>query len=249
MKLPTLLFIFFSLLLLNSCTSNNAALSFDTSKYDTIAKGGRLYDKWWKELKLDKPKSTHFSYPATSKKQAGSWRCKECHGWDYKGVKGAYGKGSHFTGIKGIREAENMTTKDIISILKNKLHGYNRVMSDTSLAQIANFIKNGQVDIVSYLNKETLLANGNKKRGKDFFTKACKECHGSDGRKINFKTASNPEYLGTVATENPVEAIHKLRNGNPNAFINGKPMPNLNKVLNLKEQIDLLSYLQTLPVK
>jgi len=23
-----------------------------------------------------------------------TWRCKECHGWDYMGVDGAYGSGS-----------------------------------------------------------------------------------------------------------------------------------------------------------
>jgi thiosulfate dehydrogenase len=224
--------------------------SSDELKPDTIAEGGRLYDKWWKELKLKKPTSTHSSYPATGKKKgAATWRCKECHGWDYKGVKGAYGEGNHKTAIKGIREAENMSTQNIIATLKNKLHGYNDVIPDTALTQIANFVKNGQVDIESYLNKKTLLTNGNQKRGKSFFNKSCKQCHGSDGRKINFKTYLNPEYLGTVATENPTETIHKLRNGNPNAFVNGKSMPNMNKTLNLKEQIDLLSYLQTLPVK
>lgn len=222
----------------------------DELKPDAIAEGGRLYDQWWKELELEKPTSTHSSYPATGiKKGETTWRCKECHGWDYKGVKGAYGEGSHKTGIKGIRDAEKMSTRNIIATLKNKLHGYNNIIPDAALVQIANFVKYGQVDIEPYLNKKTLLANGNHKHGENFFNKSCKQCHGSDGRKINFKTYLNPEYLGTVATENPTETIHKLRNGNPNAFVNGKPMPNMNKTLNLQEQIDLLSYLQTLPVK
>ncbi len=142
-----------------------------------------------------------------------------------------------------------MSEKQIIAILKNKIHGFDKAMPEAALHQLANFIKNGQVDIARYLNKETLLANGNKKRGEIFFNNTCKECHGSDGRNINFKKPSNPEFLGTVATENPVETIHKFRNGNPNTFVNGKPMPNMNKILNLKEQIDLLTYLQTLPIK
>ncbi len=244
-----ILFIIIGLSSLTLNAANNAS-NIDAKKANAIAEGGRIYDKWWKELKLEKPASTHPSYPAVGKKQgAASWRCKECHGWDYKGDKGAYNKGSHKTGIKGIRNAVNMSDKEIVAILKNKIHGYDKVMPDAALAQLANFVKNGQVDIARYLNKKTLHVNGNKKHGESFFNKNCKECHGSDGRKINFKAPLNTEYLGTVATENPVETIHKLRNGNPAAFMNGKPMPNMNKILNLEEQIDLLTFLQTLPVK
>ncbi|MCW8986463.1 MAG: cytochrome c [Gammaproteobacteria bacterium] len=228
----------------------NELTETDIANLDAIAEGGRLYDQWWKELKVDEPGTTHSSYPANAKKKgSASWRCKECHGWDYKGFKGAYATGSHKTGIKGVQAAKNMSIEDIVEILKDKTHGYNSVMPETALTQLANFVKNGQVDIATYLDKKTLLANGNKKRGKEFFTKNCKECHGNNGKNINFKTPLNPEFLGTVATENPVETIHKFRNGNPSAFYKGKRMPNMNKVLNLEEQIDLLSYLQTLPVK
>lgn len=233
-----------------SSTNLHAADKSDSKTLDDIAEGGRLYDKWWRELKLEAPKSTHSSYPANAKmKGAATWRCKECHGWDYKGVKGAYSKGSHRTGLKGVQDAQMMSVDEIVAVLKNMAHGYDKVMPASALKQVANFLKNGQVNIESYLDNKTLLADGNKKRGKDFFIKNCKECHGVDGRNINFKTDSNPEFIGTVATENPVETIHKLRNGNPNAFYNGKRMPNMNKVLTLEEQIDLLSYLQTLPIK
>ncbi|MCK4864779.1 MAG: c-type cytochrome [Gammaproteobacteria bacterium] len=244
-----ILFIVFSLSSFATYANNDDVL-IDAKKANAIAEGGRIYDKWWKELKLEKPETTHPAYPATAKKQgSASWRCKECHGWDYKGNQGAYSKGSHKTGIKGIRNAVTMSDKEIVAILKNKIHGYDKVMPEAALAQLANFVKNGQVDIARYLNKETLLANGNIKRGKIIFNNTCKECHGSDGRNINFKKPLNPEFLGTVATENPVETIHKFRNGNPNTFINGEPMPNMNKTLNLEEQIDLLTFLQTLPVK
>ena len=33
---------------------------------------------------------------------ADTWRCKECHGWDYAGKDGAYGSGDHRTGIVGV---------------------------------------------------------------------------------------------------------------------------------------------------
>ena len=245
-----LLFILFMSLFSLSTHADSHVTDTNIAKLDAIAEGGRLYDKWWKELKLDKPKSTHASYPANAKKKSSaSWRCKECHGWDYKGAKGAYAKGSHKTGIKGIQEAKNMSVDEIVAILKNKTHGYDGIMPDAALTQLSNFVQHGQVDIAAYLDKKTLHANGNKKSGQVFFTENCKECHGNNGKNINFKTPSNPEFLGTVATENPVETIHKFRNGNPSAFYKGKRMPNMNKILNLDEQIDLLSYLQTLPTK
>ena len=52
----------------------------------------------------DEPKGTHPAYPKAGKqKDSTTWRCKECHGWDYKGLDGAYAKGSHFSGTKGVR--------------------------------------------------------------------------------------------------------------------------------------------------
>ena len=52
-----------------------------------------------------------------------------------------------------------------------------------------------------------------------------------------------PEFIGTVASDNPWETLHKIRNGQP-----GIPMPSLG-VLDLKDQLDILAYTQTLPQK
>ncbi len=233
-----LLIILFNLVSLSLYANN------DEINADMVAEGGRLYDKWWEELKLEKPESTHISYPASSKKQGGaSWRCKECHGWDYKGVKGAYGKGSHFTGIKGISQAKNKRVDELVNILKNRTHNYNTI-PDSALIKIAIFIKFGQVDISPFITKKTKRVHGDLKRGQKTFNNVCKKCHGADGRNINFRTAIKPEYIGTVAQENPWEAIHKIRYGQPNT-----KMPNMNKKLLLKAQIDLLSYIQSLPAK
>lgn len=72
-----------------------------------IARGGRLYDKWFAENKAAKPTADHPAYTVKDGKYGkdASWRCKECHGWDYLGKDGAYAKGGHATGIKGIGAA------------------------------------------------------------------------------------------------------------------------------------------------
>ena len=236
MKYKTITISFIFLFSFNLQANNSA---------DTIAEGGRMYDKWWKELGLDKPTTSHPSYPAASKKQgASSWRCKECHGWDYKGSNGAYGKGSHFTGIKGISSAKNKNINEIVSILKNNIHNYDNFIPLSALNKIALFIKHGQVNINKYVEKKSKRVNGDLDQGKKTYLNSCKKCHGNDGRAINFRTKNKPEYVGTVAQHNPWEAIHKIRNGQPHTA-----MPNMNKKLDIKEQINLLTYLQSLPEK
>src|SRR3990172_1061139 len=75
-------------------------------------RGGLLYDEWWVVIAEDEAEAHMAEGPATdhplwktqttnTRTGADTWRCKECHGWDYKGVDGAYGSGSHQTGFKG----------------------------------------------------------------------------------------------------------------------------------------------------
>lgn len=217
---------------------------------EIIAEGGRIYDKWWAEYGLKEPSSTHPSYPSAGKKKgAATWRCKECHGWDYRGRQGVYGKGSHFTGIGGIDAYAGRDPAMIVNILKDRIHRYDEVMLDYGLMRVAMFVSRGQVDISQHLNMKTNKVKGDIRRGEQIFNKTCKECHGRDGRARNFKDDKNPEYIGTVANKNPWEAIHKLRNGHPGAFVMGEPMPNMNEEISFDDQINLLSYLQTLPEK
>ena len=60
---------------------------------------------------------------------------------------------------------------------------------------------------------------------------------------MNFKTEENPEYVGTVASGNPWEALHKIRFGQP-----GVGMVALT-VLDLRDLVDILAYAQTLPAE
>ena len=74
------------------------------------ARGGALYDKWWKVagVTATEPTGDHPLWASRPDMQSNTrigsvtWRCKECHGWDYKGVDGAYSSGSHRTGFAGI---------------------------------------------------------------------------------------------------------------------------------------------------
>ncbi|MDH5425089.1 MAG: cytochrome c [Gammaproteobacteria bacterium] len=215
---------------------------------DFISEGGRLYDKWWQEIGLKKPATTHPSYPSAGRqKGANTWRCKECHGWDYLGDKGAYASGSHFTGIRGISDSAGRSIDEVMAILKNKTHRYDEVMLDYGLLRLSAFVSSGQVDIRHYFRPDSNKVIGNILNGKKRYNQSCKECHGSQGLKRNFGSRNKPEYMGTLANKNPWEAMHKLRNGHPDAFVMGDPMPHMLGKINLQQQLDLLAYLQTLP--
>ncbi len=213
----------------------------------TIAYGGRLYDDWAKVLYrwYMKDAGTHPAYPAEGKlKGPDTWRCKECHGWDYKGRDGSYSTGSHFTGIKGLRDAVGMPLEQIARVIRDQRHGYTELMlPNDAVAALSLFVSKGQIDVEPVINRATKMVKGDPKRGASFFQTICATCHGFDGRQINFKTRNDPQFIGTVASENPWEAIHKIRNGQP-----GAPMPSLG-ALELQDLLDVLAYEQTLPKK
>jgi len=209
------------------------------------SRGGQIYDNWMSALEAEKPKQTHPSYPSAGKqKGASTWRCKECHGWDYKGKDGAYSKGSHFTGIVGIRNWNGKDPAAVIKVIRNKTHGYTKAMiSDPAAKKLGLFVATGQIEMDKYIDRKTKKAHGDVDRGARLYQTVCALCHGFDGKMINFADAPKVEYVGTVAASNPWEALHKIRNGQP-----GVPMVALT-ALNVQDQIDILAYAQTLPTK
>ena len=218
----------------------------------TIARGGQLYDDWMVVLDAEPPADTHPAYPAVGKqKGAVTWRCKECHGWDYRGEDGAYGKGNHYTGIKGLRRMVMKDPGEIEKIIMDETHAYTPLMLPRrAVEKLALFLSRGQINMEQYIDRTTREVRGNLDRGAAFYQTVCTICHGFDGARLNFEdetTASaafeDPKYLGTIANRNPWEILHKIRNGQP-----GVGMVAL-RMLSIQDQVDVLAYLQTLPLK
>jgi len=204
-----------------------------------IAHGGKLYDKWYQISGGDIPRKTNASYPKAAKKKGKTtWRCKECHGWDYRGADGAYGnkKNSHYTGLKGIRGAAGKDPAKIIAILKGKAHGYTSdMLTDEEFDNLALFVSKGQVDMAKFIDASGKV-KGNKGRGAGFYGTVCAGCHGLDGKKIK-----DMPPVGEVAGKNPWESLHKVMNGQP-----GEPMPAL-RAFPLDIAVDIVAYAATLP--
>jgi len=203
-----------------------------------IARGGRLYDKWFAENKAAKPTDDHPAYPHKGGKYGkdASWRCKECHGWDYKGKDGAYASGGHATGIKGIQGAAGKDAAAIVAILKDKNHGYTDAMlSAEDMNDLALFVAQGQTDVSKYYDAATKKPKGDAAKGEAYFNTLCAGCHGKDGKKLK-----DAPPLGSVA-DNVPEMLHKILNGQP-----GEAMPAL-RALDPQISADIAAHLQSLP--
>jgi thiosulfate dehydrogenase len=206
----------------------------------SIARGGRLYDKWYKVVKAEKPTVSHKLYPSTAKKAddpASNWRCKECHGWDGLGAAGAYATGSHATGIKGINGMIGADPEAIIAVLTSEDHGYGDKLSADNLADLANFVAYGQVDLTPYIDVATKASKGDPVAGGQVFNTVCYACHGYDGM-----LPKNMPPMGALVG-NPQEVFHKLMNGQP-----GEEMPAL-RAIDHQVAADVLAYMATLPAE
>lgn len=217
-----------------------------------ISRGGQLYDNWWRTtVDTNKPEDNHPLWSEQSNnKRSGydTYRCKECHGWDYLGKDGAYSKGSHYTGFIGIFEASGkMSLTELEASLKgstNKKHDFSGLLSENDMADLALFMEKGLVDTKKFVKADGTPVGGDSYTGSYLFRRNCMHmCHGGWGTAINFGDADEPEFVGTIANNNPWEFIHKVRAGQP-----GSRMPSgiINEWSD-KDIADLLSFSRTLP--
>jgi mono/diheme cytochrome c family protein len=125
-----------------------------------------------------------------------------------------------------------------------KDHDFSQVLAQKDIEDLALFLKYGLVDMNQILDLKTGKATGgNLNSGKAIFN-VCAGCHGADGKALNFRTAQDPEYVGTVANANPWGLTHRAWVGVANT-----PMPGMFGVLSKSRFRDLVRYVQTLPVK
>ncbi|PJB67562.1 MAG: hypothetical protein CO094_03645 [Anaerolineae bacterium CG_4_9_14_3_um_filter_57_17] len=209
-------------------------------------RGGLLYDDWIKTLGVDTPAENQPLWATqTTNTRSGkdSWRCKECHGWDYKGVEGAYSKGSHMTGFVGVAQVADKDSNEILAALKSGDHDFSAYMDDQALTDLALFLSGYQFDASAFINADKK-STGDAAAGQTVYEENCIDCHGPEGLSMNFADDGGPEYYGTIALDNPLEFTHKVRFGQPSVA----DMPSMvDAGLDDVAYADLLAYAQTLP--
>jgi len=191
-------------------------------------RGGLLYDEWWAVNGAPTPTGDHPLYPAVGQQTGSStFRCKECHGWDYKGALGDYAPGSsHYTGIRGVF-GTSLGPQDLFHLLKadptqipngHNMDAYG--MSDDDLWDVVRMTLESVVLTDVYIDSNTGAFRPDPGVGLNLFNENCAFCHGFEGDDINFGSAESPEYIGGLARRNPWEFLHKTRFSHP-----ASPMP------------------------
>jgi hypothetical protein len=227
----------------------------DTGPYPDIPEmhGGLLYDKWWAHLAVDVPDGDHplWATQSTNTRTGGdTWRCKECHGWDYQGPDGAYGSGSHFTGFPGIFAARDKSAGEILAALTggvNPDHDFSPYMDDEALNQLVAFVQElrDYRTVIDYSAKAPI--GGDPAAGQARWDEetGCNWCHGLDGRDINFGDEEEPEFIGTIAVDNPQEFMHKAIYGQPAS--EPRMFGMIEREWTVQDMVNVMAYAQSLP--
>ncbi|MGX0977309.1 mono/diheme cytochrome c family protein [Roseovarius sp. MBR-51] len=213
-----------------SMVAGTAAYAADEG---SIARGGRLYDKWYAVIGQDAPGESHKLYPTEAEyadKPGTNWRCKECHGWDGMGVDGAYSGGKHFSGIKGINGMKGGDPAAVVALLSAPAHGYGDYLGEQDLTDLANFVVQGQDAYADYVSDSKIV--GDVERGKQVYGTVCANCHGADG-----KLPKDMPPLASL-TDNPWELMHKVLNGQPKEV-----MPAL-RAFDHQNAADVIAYIE-----
>ncbi len=217
---------------------------------DAVA-GGRIYDNWMIALDAPIPEGNNPLWDNQDFNQRSgviTWRCVECHGWDYKGADGAYGSYStHYTGFRGLENTVGASQHQVLQWLDGSLsseHNFLTVISGTGLNDLAAFLRTRQINTDLIIDPSTGAALGSKEPGNEIYLGFCASCHGPAGDEINFGSATLPLYLGDKAVADPWQTVHKIRFGTPSQT----RMPASEDLdWSLSMVADLLAHLQTLP--
>ena len=207
----------------------------------SIVRGGRLYDTWYKENGREVPQGVHPAYQGTPPKGVEprtTWRCKECHGWDYRGRDGAASTAENKTAAVGIHRLAGGDPGEIMTRFSDARHAYGGLLSPRDRLDLANFVSRGQFDMDEVIDRMNGKSRGRPERYTSHYHTICAPCHGSDGREIRTMPP-----LGRIAAGDPWRALHGILNGHP-----GEPMPPL-MALPREAAVGILSYIQTLPTQ
>lgn len=213
-------------------------------------RGAQLYDNWMSVLDVNPPDgNAPFWYLQDTNKLEGidTWRCQECHGWDYKGNEGAFANGNHVTGFKGIQDMVGKSNEEIIDYLNgtnNIEHDFSNYLSEKDMNDLAAFMQTKQVDLELLVNYDTREILGHKENGEVYYQETCQECHGELGSDIIVSHDGFTMFISDLSYADPWQAFHHARFGKPNIDVNHAFEE---YGLSIYKLADILAYTQSLP--
>lgn len=192
---------------------------------DPVSLGAQIYDDWTSVL-ADAPLPVG-DHPIWSRQTNNTisgidtWRCVNCHGWDYQGKEGAYKSGPYSTGFPSLLEASSESSVYLVGALSggnDAQHDFSSLMSEDELNSVVAFIQGGVIDDNQYIDIFTRkIIEGNLSNGEEKYKEACASCHGEDGTQATFRFEGREVALGTLAVQDPWRFLHRTRFGTARA--------------------------------
>ncbi len=212
--------------------------------------GGRIYNNWMLALDLSPPAGEHplwLDQDSNPRSGVVTWRCTECHGWDYKGAEGSYNESSsHYTGFPGLGNSIGSSHDQVMAWLdgtNNPDHNFLFYTTSVALEDLTAFLRTQQIDMDLLIDPTTGKALGDWERGGLIYTESCSGCHGAGGATVNFGSQANPLFVADLAEAEPWRTVHVIRFGTPSGH-----MPASEELgWSLSRVADVLAYAQTLP--
>lgn len=198
--------------------------------------GAQLYDDWPRALRLAGPFQRHPLWSGSSNVRAQeTWRCVNCHGWDFRGSAGVGGDLGVVGDVPGLRHLVGAGVSDIRAMIRNDRHGFSSVpLNPEALNYLAGFLAKGQTATVELVGRARTLGV-DRAAGGERYASVCQICHGPDGDALNLGTERAPETLSTLARRLPWRFLHTVR------FGHGGIMPSFT-TLEEREFLNLLIY-------
>lgn len=250
---------------LNACLTEATSVAQSQLAVSDVIDGALLYDKWYEVLDPTAPPQGNMPVwdqrvveATNASTGADTWRCKECHGWDYAGRDGAYNSRSEkYTGFPGILAAATKQPADIFCTIKvgtNAVPGHNfgaqPNFEDVHVWNLTKFVLEGVIDTkVAATPSNGIapnggIAGGDVLRGQAVFQEqgcGSASCHGPKGE-LNV----GDEGLGGLAVDDPWEVLHKVRFGDPTSVPTGN-MPafeSATPILTRQQMLDVITFMQ-----
>jgi thiosulfate dehydrogenase len=213
------------LIVVVSITFISVSAKENRQELSPVSRGAQIYDDWTKVIP-DAPVPVG-NNPVWSRQTNNTrsgldtWRCVECHGWDYQGNTGAFRSGSNFTGFPGILETAGYNRGELVAALdgsSDAQHNFTSMLSEDDVDSVIAFIQTGLINDNEYIDLVTRkVIGGDLNNGKQKYGQACSSCHGEDGTMATFRYEGTEVALGTLAIQDPWRFLHRTRFGTARA--------------------------------
>ena len=230
--------------------SNSSSTTEPQTQPPNLIRGGQLYIAWDQLIPPEEIPPQHPLWPKEASSQVPpvlTWRCVNCHGWDYSGSTGKTLSGAYRSmGYPGLFRLTSASLEEItpwLNGLEYTEHDFTNYLSGQDLINLAAFISSGLVAPELIADPETYIVQGTLEVGDTVYEEYCSSCHGLEGERINLGTVTRPTFLGDLAWTNPWRMAHTIRYGHLTTRL-----PSASDLgLSFSQQLDIIAFTQTLP--